>query len=225
MLDQWDAPAASARGSGLADEEGGRWRLLPKGRDLARQVRAEADAYFATLAPLSADETTRLAGLLQRALDAIEASDVPHDHMRRTARLRGDARIPMVALENAVFGLWQARDDCHMSAWRERGFDGPTFDVLTRVWRQEATRPNELAAKLAQQRPADVAAALERLRASGLVERASVTTTTRGAALRREIEDDTDRRFFAPWPDDVGAAAGWIADRLGKVNAALAPAP
>ncbi len=221
VFDNWSAAAATARGAGLADEVGGRWHVTRKGRDLAARVRREADAYLATLEPIPAEEIGRLAGLLGRALTAIERSDVPHDHIPRTARFVGDARIPMVALENAIFGLWQARDDCHMASWREGGFDGPTFDVLTHVWRAAADSEDALAAKVPQ-RPADVRDAVARLRREGLVERDRLAVTAHGAATRQRVEDDTDVRFFAPWPRDVGAEAPWLSDRLAAVNTALA---
>jgi hypothetical protein len=41
--------------------------------------------------------------------------------------------------------------------------------------------------------------------------------------MRQAIEDETDRRFFAPWPADVGAQGSWIRDHLAAVNAYLAP--
>jgi hypothetical protein len=224
-FDQWTGPAAAARGAGLVAEVGGRWHITPKGRELATRVRREADAYLATLEPIPAADVRRLAELLGRALEAIVRSDVPHDHISRIARARGDGGIPMVALENAVFGLWQARDDCHMSSWREAGFDGPAFDVLTRVWRREAASLPELEQKLAQQRPEDTRDSLARLRRDGLVETESLAPTARGTAARAAIEDETDRLFFEPWPDDVGEQAAWIRDRLAAVNAALAPTP
>lgn len=223
-FDQWLAPAAAARAAGLVDEAGGRWHATPKGRELAARVRHAADAYLATLAPIPLADIARLASLLQRAFDAIAASDVPHDHMGRVARFVGDARIPMVALENAVFGLWQARDDCHMSAWRDAAFDGPRFDVLTRIWRHEASAEDELIAKLAQQRPEDVRDALARLRADGLVRPDALEVTAQGVSVRQRIEDETDRRFFAPWPEDVGGESEWIGEGLRKVNAGLAGA-
>ncbi|HUQ42533.1 MAG TPA: hypothetical protein VM052_08530, partial [Candidatus Limnocylindrales bacterium] len=151
-FDQWNAAAASARGAGLADEVGGRWRITPKGRELFTRVRREADAYLATLEPIPASEIVHLAAQLSRALVAIEASGLPFDHMPRNARLRGDGKIPMVALENTLFGLWHARDDSHMAAWREAGFDGPSFDLLTRLWRSEAATEEELEQKLPGQR-------------------------------------------------------------------------
>lgn len=225
IFDQWKGPAAAARGAGLAelDEASGRWRITPKGRDLFTRVRREADAYLATLEPIPSAEIVQLAALLARALAAVEASGVPFDHMPRNARLRGNGQIPMVALENALFGLWHARDDSHMSSWRDAGFDGPSFDVLTRLWRKEATTESDLVAKLPTQRPEDVAAGLARLRAKGLVEPEALEVTEKGAKLRQHIEDETDRKFFAPWPADVGKQAPWMIDRLRSVNAALAP--
>ncbi len=220
-FDQWLAPAAAARGAGLVEEIGDRWRATAAGRALARRVRDEADAYLATLRTIPDEEVRELARLLRAAFDAIAGSPVPKDHMRRTRHAFGDERIPLVALEDAVFGLWQARDDCHMSAWREAGFSGPVFDVLTRVWRREAESEPDLPAVLPQQDPGDVRAALARLRADGLVRGDTLAVSARGHELRRSIEDETDRRFFAPWPGEVGARHGWIADRLRSVNAAL----
>jgi hypothetical protein len=224
-FDQWNAAAASARGAGLAEEVGGRWRITPKGRELFTRVRREADAYLATLEPIPASEIVHLAAQLSRALVAIETSGLPFDHMPRNARLRGDGKIPMVALENTLFGLWHARDDSHMAAWREAGFDGPSFDVLTRLWRSEASTEDELTAKLPGQRPDDVRSNLARLRRDGFVARDGFTLTERGTSARTRIEDETDRRFFAPWPDDVGSQSAWIQDRLRAINTALAPAP
>ena len=218
------ASASAARGAGLAEEVGGRWRATRKGRDLFARVRREADAFLATLEPIARADIARLAELLGRGLTAIERSDVPKDHLPRAARFRGDAKIPMVALENAVFGLWQARDDCHMASWREAGFDGPTFDVLTRIWRGEATDEDALAGLLTGQRRTDVDAAVATLRKEGLVEAGALAATARGREARQSIEDETDERFFGPWPDDVGAQADWITERLTAINAALAPA-
>jgi hypothetical protein len=136
--------------------------------------------------------------------------------------MAGGASNPMVALENAVYGLWQARDDCHMAAWRQAGLDGPTLDTLTRVWRGEAATEAELAAKLTTQRPADVATELARLRRDGLVASdGALRTTDKGAHARQAIEDETDRLFFSSWPDDVASSSAWIREKLAVVNASF----
>lgn len=223
IFDQWHGAAAAARGAGLVDEVGGKWHATVKGRELFARVRREADAYLATLTPIPTPELARLGGLLGRALAAILASDVPKDHAPRATRFRGDGTIAMVALENALFGLWQARDDCHMSSWRDSGFDGPTFDVLTRIWRGEGKDEAELGTRLAQQRPEDVRAAVARLRRDGLVRSEALAVTEQGSAARQSVEDETDQKFFSPWPSDVATQSTWIAGQLAAVNAFLAP--
>ena len=124
-------------------------------------------------------------------------------------------------LDAAVYGLWQVRDDCHMAAWRASGRTGPEVEVLTRLWREEAADDAALADLLTHLRPEDVTATLARLRKDGLVERNALKTTAAGAGVRQKIEDETDRLFFTPWPDDVGAKGAWIAERLIGVNTAL----
>jgi hypothetical protein len=226
---QWDqhqAASAAARDAGLVDQKEGRWDLTPKGLELMKRLRREADSYLATLpSPLPTEDLAQLATLLGRAFDATAASLERrwHSHIPRATRMAGDAtRHPMVALENAVFGLSQARDDCHMAAWREAGLDGPTLDTLTRAWRGEATSDEDLAAKLTSQRPTDVAGQLARLRHEGIVAAdGPPRTTDKGTKLRQTIEDETDRLFFSAWPDDVGFAAPWIREKLALVNASF----
>jgi hypothetical protein len=211
---QWDqhqAASSAARDAGLVGEKDGRWDLTPKARDLMKRFRREADAY--------------LAALLGHAFEATAASLDRrwHSHIPRAARMAGDANAhPMVALENAVFGLWQARDDCHMAAWQQAGLDGPTLDALTRIWRGEATSEQDLATKLTSQRPSDVAGELARLRRDGLVATEDPPRTTEeGAKARQRIEDETDRLFFSGWPDDLAASAAWIREKLAAVNASF----
>jgi hypothetical protein len=220
--DQYRAASAAARDAGLVGEKDGRWDLTPAGRDLTLRLRREADAYLASLAsPLPIDQLARLASLLGRAFDATaKALDARwHSHIPRARRMAGDATKPMVALENAVHGIWQARDDCHMAAWQATGLDGPTLDTLTHVWRNVASSEQDLAAKLTSQRPADVTAQLASLRREGLVAvDGAPRTTDKGARTRQAIEDETDRLFFSPWPDDVAAASGWIREQLTAVN-------
>lgn len=221
--DQYQAASTAARDAGLVDEKDGRWDLTPVGRDLTSRVRREADAYLASLpSPLAGEDLVRLASLLGRAFEATAAGLDRrwHSHIPRAARMAGEGSHPMVALENAVYGLWQARDDCHMAAWRQAGLDGPTLDTLTHVWRREAPSEEDLATKLTSQRPADVAAALARLRRDGLVATDDPPRTTeKGSKARQAIEDETDRLFFSPWPDDAGSSAGWVREKLAVVNA------
>ncbi|HEX9495537.1 MAG TPA: hypothetical protein VGA38_07245 [Candidatus Limnocylindria bacterium] len=220
------APMAAAESVGLVAWREGRWSLTDKGRAALDELRHALDGYFAGLAPIDAADLEALARSLDDALAACVASADPktRDHTPRAARYRWQEPSSAFArLDAAIYGLWQVRDDCHVQAWRDAGLTGPVLDVLTRVWRREATADDELAAKIATQRPEDVRSALDRLRADGLVAAGpDLALAERGTALRERIEAETDRYFYAPWPDPVGARADWLIDRLSAVNTTLA---
>ena len=223
---RWLPMAAAARGAGLADERNGRWFLTERGRGLAAAMREAAQAHYATLVPLPKEELAQLATLLDRAFTAGATASEPAErlHTPFAFNYRGDD--PPVGsfaqLDAAIYGLWQVRDDSHIAAWRASGLTGPEVEVLTRLWREEAADQAALTDLLPHQRPEDVGAVLARLRAEGLIERDALRATAKGATARQAIEDDTDRLFFAPWPDDVGARGPWIAEKLIEVNSALA---
>ncbi len=71
-------------------------------------------------------------------------------------------------------------------------------------------------------RAEDVAALLDELERAGYVslEYPAVTITDRSRQVRDAIERETDRVFFAPWPD-IGAE--WVSDQLEALGAALSP--
>ena len=222
---RWLPMAAAARGAGLAEERDGRWYLTEKGRGLAAAMHEAARAHYATLTPLPKDELAELARILDRAFIAAAKAPEParRQHTPFAFGYRGDdpPAGSFAQLDAAVYGLWQVRDDCHMAAWSGSGRSGPEVEVLTRLWRDEAADDAALADLLTHQRPEDVTATVKRLRKDGLVEPAALKTTAAGATVRQKIEDDTDRLFFTPWPEDVGARGSWIAEKLIGVNTAL----
>ena len=226
ITDRWLAMAAATRAAGLTEERDGRWYLTKKGEAVAGEMHDAARDHYATLAPIPKDELADLARLLDRAFLAAARSVDParRIHTPFAFAYRRDAAPDgsFAQLDAAVYGLWQVRDDCHVAAWRGAGLTGPDVDVLTRIWRGEATDEGELIELLQLQRPEDVRASLARLRGQGLVERGAVRATDAGTARRQAIEDDTDRLFFTPWPDAVGARGPWIASALERVNTALA---
>ena len=222
---RWLPMAAAARGAGLAEERDGRWYLTEKGRGLAAAMHEAARAHYATLTPIPKGELAELTRLLDRAFFAGAKAKEParRQHTPFAFSYRGEE--PPVGsfaqLDAAVYGLWQVRDDSHMAAWRASSLSGPEVEVLTRSWREEAADEAALTDLLPHQRPEDVRAAVARLREEGLIERDALRTTAKGAAARQAIEDETDRLFFTPWPDEVGARSAWIAEKLIEVNTAL----
>lgn len=222
---RWLPMAAAARGAGLAEERNGRWYLTENGRGLAAAMHEAARAHYAALTTLPKADLAELARLLDRAFFAAAKSREPvkRQHTPFAFAYRGDEppEGSFAQLDAAVYGLWQVRDDCHMAAWRATDLSGPEVELLTRLWREEAADEAALADLVPHQRAEDVTAALARLRRDGLVESDVLKTTSGGALARRKIEDETDRLFFTPWPDDVGAKSAWIAERLIAVNTAL----
>lgn len=219
------AAAATAQGSGLVTHAGDRWTLTDAGRTLLDEHRRAVAAHHAGLAPIDRAALGRLAELLERAFAAGAASDQPATRLRTARAHRYRWATPaseLGQLDAAVFGLWQVRDDCHIQAWTDAGLGAPVLDVLTRLWRGEAATVAELASIIAGQRESDIAVALADLRGRGWVASDSLALTPEGQAARERIESETDRYFFAPWPDDVGAQAIWLHDTLAAVNAALA---
>jgi len=218
--------AAAGESAGLLTWGDSRWTLTDKGTTVIREFRRAVDAHFASLAPIATDELERLGALLDSAYQAAAAAKEPatREHTPRGARYRWqDPSSPMARLDAAIYGLWQVRDDCHVQAWRDAALTGPAVDVLTRVWRKEAATEADLAGKIPSQRPEDVRASARQLRVDGLLTSGpELGLTPNGAALRERIEAETDRYFFAPWPDVVGAATDWVTERLAAVNAALA---
>ena len=218
--------AAAGESAGLLSWADGRWSLTAKGTSAVSELRRAIDAHYASQVPIAKDELDRLAALLDAAYQAAATSTEPvtREHTPRAARYRWqEPSSAMARLDAAIYGLWQVRDDCHVQAWRDAGLTGPALDVLTRVWKGEAATEAELIAKIATQRPEDVRAAVQQLRSAGhLTAGPALELTPKGSATRERIEVETDRYFFAPWPDAVGAQTEWATERLAAVNAALA---
>lgn len=225
-LDASDAALAAAAGAGLIARRGDRWYASAAGRDLALRLRRASDEHLGSLPAASSDTMRELADLLERAFQASLGAPEPAVKERLPLGLgfrRGLAPTnALSATDQAIYGLWMFRDDCHIAAWRAAGLDGPTLDVLTRLWREQPATREELVPMLMQQRPEDVDAALDRLRAGGRVAADSLRLTPRGRSERDAIEAETDRLFFTPWPEEVGARAGPIRTALEEAVAAIA---
>jgi hypothetical protein len=218
------ATAAAAVSAGLIAWGDGHWSLTDKGRTALDDFRRAIDAHYASLSPIGASDLDELATLLDQAFRSAASSAEPktREHTPRAVRHRWqEPSSPLARLDAAVYGLWMVRDDCHVQAWRDAGLTGPALDVLTKVWRKEATTVAELSSPARPE--ADTQAAVRELRDAGLLAGGDpLAATAKGAGARERIEAETDRYFFSPWPDSVGRKADWLTEKLGAVNAALA---
>ena len=195
---------------GYLATEGDRYTVTPQGRALAERLERDGRAYLATHDLLPTGDLTRLADTLAGIATRLWAAAEPvaKPHQARVQRLPSAAGgPPMARLEEAVYALWMARDDAHNAAWRAAGFDGPVFDLLTRIWSGEADTVAELTERVGGgQRPEDVERGVAALIAQGYLaaEDGGLRLTTIGRATREAIEAETDRVYFAPWPSEAG---------------------
>jgi DNA-binding MarR family transcriptional regulator len=206
----------------LADTDG-RYTATAQGRNLIEHAEREVHGYLATIAPLPETDLRRLADRFAEIAERSIAADQPDDrpHLARAFRLPIQAdSAPLVRLDWLVFVLWATRDDAHNAAWRTHGFDGPTLDLLTRLWAGEAHTLDDLTAALvASQTTRDVKRGVARLIKDGYVERngAAIRLTTRGRRIRNAIEAETDRLYFLPWPPLSDAEISWMINTLRRL--------
>ncbi len=195
------------------------YSVAPDARDLVERAEVAGNAYLATLDLLPAADLARLAGTLAEIAELMWAAPEPtiKAHQTRVRRLAPpEAGQTTGRLDYAIYALWLARDDAHMAAWRAAGFDGPTFDILSRLWSGEAGTPAALNEVLQHsQRPADIARGIDELARRGFLARDGDTLLTpQGRAARDAIEAETDRVYFAPWPPLAPADVAWLHDAL-----------
>lgn len=152
---------------------------------------------------LPSDDLARLASTLHDVAEHQRRAPEPADkaHQGRVPRLRrfDQRQAPPIRLEYAIYALQRARDDA------------ATSTDLAKLTRD-------------RMRPEDVESLLGHLERDGYVMRGlqDVRISGRGREARNEIERETDRVYFAPWPE---IDAGWVRDRLEALTATLTPHP
>jgi hypothetical protein len=214
----------------LREDAEGILSLSPEARAAVEAVQSGSSAYVAGREVLPPDTLAALADQLCRAVDALVAH--PTTAPRPGSHLAGhlwvqryaDLSRPMGAIEAYVYALWGARDDAHMAAWREADMEGPALDVLTQVW-QGASTAAEVANNLqGKQTRDDVESTLPWLVAEEYValEGDTLAITPTGVMKRDDIERETDRIYFTPWPHTTEEAA-FVRDTLREVVDRLAP--
>ena len=210
---------------GLLDRSGDDYALTPLGHDLLTQGEHAANDYAAGRIHLPPDGLARLASTLHDVAERQRLAPEPADkaHQDRVPRLRqfDQRQIPPVQLEYAMYALQRARDDAHIAAWRGAGFQGPALALLSHVWAGDASATSGLMELTRERmRPEEIAALLDDLEHDGYLTRRSqdVKITDRGREVRDEIERETNRMYFAPWPD---IDAGWVRERLEALTANL----
>jgi hypothetical protein len=221
--------------AGLAEETPDGWKVSPRGLEMARTARRRLRDHLRSLA-LPADEVRRAADALAPIAGRIPADSEHAALPRRDPPSAEELKADIIRLNRAAEELWYFRDECHIGAWRDAGYEGPAFDVLSVVWggRSDqsftklagATTVDALAeAMKARQDRADVERNVDALVGRGDLARAAdgVRLTEQGRRAREAIEDETDRRFFAIWNLDDAASARLGEDLRAVIDALSKP--
>src|SRR5258708_14804619 len=111
------------------------------GRILSNRLEIAARAYIGSLEVSPSLSLPALAVALVERVHRAWQSPEPliKAHQARTQRRLPVEKAPaLVQIEWAILGLWEARDDAHMAAWRAYRFSWPVFDILSRIWSKEA---------------------------------------------------------------------------------------
>jgi hypothetical protein len=203
-------------GRGYLAVDGDRYSVTSQGRALVDWIERAGRVYLATLDLLPPADLARLADTFADIAAQLWAAAEPaaKPHQARVRRLPSAAGgPPMARLEEAVYALWMARDDAHNAAWRAAGFDGPVFDLLTRIWAGEADTVAGLTERVGGgQRPEDIERGVATLIAQGylVAKGGALRPTPAGHATREAIEAETDRVYFAPWSQAGSGDAEWV---------------
>jgi hypothetical protein len=201
--------AALERGAalGLLEPVGAEeYRLTAAGRAGVERIIQTAYAVLAALRPLPEGELQRLAGLLQRVVEASLAAPEPPAKwcLRKARHLDPGVETPvMERLDQYLSDLDAYRDDARLAAWKPYGVSGQAWEAFTLLWRGAAKTLDELCGKLVRRgfTREDYAGALQELVERGWVAEgeAGYSLTDRGRALRQEAETTTDCYFYEPW--------------------------
>jgi len=201
------AQLAEAAGRGfLSGDRAQGYRLTERGRAAVKQSFGAVHTALAEIELLPEGEQRRLNGLLRRLVDATIALPEPADKPNLLASRLTDPgeRASAAALtDQYLTDLARYRDDAHMAAWQPSGVSGIAWEALTIIWRGDAYSADTLAKRLERRaQPAQVYVdAIHELVERGWIAQHGETyrVTERGAALRQQAEETTDRYFYAPW--------------------------
>ena len=196
----------SAQEIGLLDEVvPGKFRLTEKGDRETRRLIEIGRKKMVEMDQLSGEESSQLVELLRRLIQNCLNSPATSDiwAIRHSCQLLPPEKPPMPYIEQTMSALAAYRDDAHLAAWRHTGLTATALETLTLFWNGEVSSLKTLCERLVNRGHACIVyqSSIEELKARGLMngpEDAPWLTGT-GRVFRNQVEDDTNRLFFAPW--------------------------
>lgn len=217
-----------AREKGLLSEAGeNRFKLTPMGKQIVQEFIQRARLAMDRGNPLSEAETSQLADYLTRLVFAAVETPPPPEKwsIRLSMKLLPAEKNKLSYIEQTFSCLEAYRDDSHLAAWQSSGLSATALEALTLIWREEAKSLDQLYEKLsfrgyARQVYADAIAELRRRKyISGITD--ALRVTHEGHRYREQVEDATNKYFFAPWICLDGQAKSSLAGILMQLRESL----
>src|SRR5512139_3631067 len=170
----------------------GRYRSAEAGRKLVDQLYRD---YFAAIARhdrLNDAEVQRLGALADRAVAyLVRQPDVPSPITNATRSAFPETTRAWVYAERRVTVLAVFRDDAHIAAWREDGWNGPRIAVSTALFKAAQPLPHDqLRAAAAQLSDKDFKSAVSALHSGGEISRTAediYSLTAAGQQARQAV--------------------------------------
>jgi hypothetical protein len=196
----------TARRDGFLDVVSeGSYRLSPTGRACVDSLIARARAVMADVDPLPQPNSGLLAELLDRIIQASLTLPPPPEKwsIQLSYKLMPPPQPVLPYIEQEFTSLAAFRDDAHLAAWQLSGLSATALETLTLFWNGEATSLDSLCKRLERrgQTCHVYTDSIEELRRLGYLQGPDHAPwiTGAGRVFRNQVEDDTNRYFFAPW--------------------------
>jgi len=211
----------------LIEVDEGKYRLSESGRISLEKLIATARAVMAEVDPLPEPNSNLLAELLDRIIQSSLNSPPPPDKwsIKLSCKLLPLPQPPMPYIEQEFTALAAYRDDAHLAAWQTSGLSATALETLTLFWNGEVDSLESLCKRLENRGHSChvYQDSLEELRSHGYLQGPDHAPwlTGAGRVFRNQVEDDTNRSFFASWDCLSDKARKTLVDLLSALKAGL----
>ena len=182
------------------------YRLTEDGRAPVAAFFNAAHKAIAPLAPLPAENITRMADLLAQIIAVSEVARKParKTHLLISRRTDpGPEAVPAVRIDQYLTDLVRYREDARLAAWVERDVDGRTWNAFRAVGREDDVSAAGLAETHARRQFSadDYAVSLSKLVEMGWIAGAdgAYQLTATGQKIQQEAEEQINQLYFSSW--------------------------
>lgn len=197
--------ATASRDGFLVEVGEGKYRLSEIGERSMEKVISLVRSVMAEVDPLPQPNSILLAELLDRIIQASLASSPPPDNwsIKLSCKLMPSPQPPLPYIEQEFTALAAYRDDAHLAAWQMSELSATGLEALTLFWMGEVDSLESLCKHLERRGQSChvYQDSLDELRRRGYLQGPDQAPwlTGAGRVFRNQVEDVTNRYFFAPW--------------------------